>query len=90
MSSLSNAFHSISNWMSSNLLVLNTTKTEFLVIGSPQQLSELTSHSLNLGFLVDSHLSYHNQISAPVKPASIAFVTCVAYDHVLIWKLHPQ
>jgi hypothetical protein len=82
MSALSNAFNSISSWMSANLLALNPTKTEFLLIGSPQQLSKLKSNSLpltsdisltpvqfarNLGFIVDSHLSYHNQISALSK-----------------------
>jgi len=82
MAALSDVFHSISNWMSANLLALNPTKTEFLLIGRPQQLSKLTSHSLsltsdvsltpvhfarNLGFIVDSNLSYHNQISALSK-----------------------
>jgi hypothetical protein len=82
MSALSNAFHSISNWMSANLMVLNPTKTEFLLIGTPHQLSKLSSHSLsltsetslapvnlarNLGFIVDSNLSYHHQISALSK-----------------------
>jgi hypothetical protein len=82
MSALSTAFHSISNWMSANLLVLNPTKTEFLLIGTPHQLSKLDSHSLtltselsltpvpsarNLGFIVDSNLSYHHQISALSK-----------------------
>ena len=34
--------------MSANLLFLNPTKTEFLLISNPQQLSKLTSHSLPL------------------------------------------
>ena len=57
----------------------NLTKTEFLLMGRPQQLSKLTSRSLpltsdisltpvhyarNLGFIVDSNFSYRNQISA--------------------------
>ena len=82
MSALSNAVHSVSNWMSANLLVLNPTKTVFPFIGRPQQLSKLTSHSFplisdiiltpvhaarNLAFIVDSSLSYHNQISALSK-----------------------
>ena len=48
MSVLSDAFNFISNWMSANLLGLNPTKTEFLIIGRPQQLSKLTGHSLPL------------------------------------------
>ena len=73
-----NAYHPISNLMSANLLVLNPTKTEFLLISGPQQLSELISHSLpltadismtqvhfsrNLGFIVD----YHSQSCALSK-----------------------
>ena len=46
MSALSNAFQSISSWMSANLLVLNTTKTEILLIGGP--LPKLASYSLLL------------------------------------------
>ena len=80
MLALSNAFHSISKWLSANRLVLNPTKTEFLPIGRPQQLSKLTSHCLpltsdinltpghfarNLGFIIHSTLSCHNQMSAP-------------------------
>ena len=33
----------VSSWMSSNLLSLNPNKTEFLVIGTPQQLSKLNN-----------------------------------------------
>jgi hypothetical protein len=33
--------------MSANLLVLNLTKTEFLVIGNPQQLAKLNNPVLN-------------------------------------------
>ena len=38
---LQSAIAQVSSWMSSNLLVLNPTKTEFLVIGNPQQLAKL-------------------------------------------------
>ena len=68
--------------MAANLLALNSSKTDFLIIGSPQQLAKLTASSLsltpgtnigasstarNLGFIFDSHLSYHDQISALTK-----------------------
>ena len=81
-SSLQTAFSSVSSWMASNLLALNPTKTEFLIIGSPQQLEKVSVSSIslpsnitvnvsssarNLGFVFDSHLSHHEQISALTK-----------------------
>jgi hypothetical protein len=68
--------------MSSNLLALNPSKTEFLVIGTPQQLSKLNNPVLlfdaittispvtsarNLGILFDNHLSFDKQITALSK-----------------------
>jgi len=38
----------VCNWMSSNFLSLNPSKTEFLIIGLPQQLSTLNNHSIHL------------------------------------------
>jgi hypothetical protein len=64
--------------MTANFLTLNQTKTEFLIIGLPQQLAKISSPSLaipgvppiqpctsarNLGFIFDSSLSFTNQIS---------------------------
>ena len=81
-SSLSAAFQSISKWMSLNMLALNPSKTEFLLIGSPQQLDKIPDSSMtltqdtvlspansarNLGFIFDSHLSYHDHISTITK-----------------------
>ena len=65
--------------MSSNFLSLNPSKTEFLLIGLPQQLSKLSNpiihlpnnvtlslvHSArNLGIIVDTNLTFSQQISA--------------------------
>ena len=65
--------------MSANLLSLTPNKTEFLVIGTQQQLSKLNNPVLvidpntiitpvtsarNLGVLFDNHLSFNSQISA--------------------------
>jgi hypothetical protein len=65
--------------MSANLLTLNPSKTEFLVIGNPQQLSKLNNprltldcntaivpahHARNLGVIFDNNLSFRNQITA--------------------------
>ena len=69
----------VSSWMSANLLALNPSKTEFLVIGNPQQLSKLNNpqlsfdcnttivpahHARNLGVIFDNNLSLDNQITA--------------------------
>ena len=65
--------------MSSNYLTFNPSKTEFLLIGLPQQTSKIVNPSLslptiklimpslsakNLGFIFDSTLSFSKQISS--------------------------
>ena len=82
ISSLQSTLQQISNWMSANLLTLNPSKTEFLVIGLPQQLAKISNPSLspspgttilpsnsarNLGFIFDRHLDFSDQISAVSK-----------------------
>ena len=82
LQSLQDAFKAVSDWMSPNLLALNPPKTEFLLIGTPQQLAKIADISLvltpdtiltpaksarNLGFIFDTHLSHHDQISALTK-----------------------
>jgi len=56
--------------MTANLLSLNSSKTEFLLIGLSKQLAKIhnsslsTTHSVrNLGFIFDEHLSFSDQIS---------------------------
>ena len=56
--------------MNANLLTLNSSKTEFLLIGLENQLAKIhnssldTSHSArNLGFIFDEHLSISDQIT---------------------------
>jgi hypothetical protein len=82
---LQSVFSRISNWMSANLLSLNPSKTEFLVISLPQQIAKLNKPFLtidrntfltpvpsarNLGFLIDSNLSFDQQISALSRSCS--------------------
>ena len=77
ISHLQNALTQITSWMTSNhLLSLNSTKTEFLLIGLRWQLSKIHSSSTsldttlsarNLGFIFDEHLSFSDQISALSK-----------------------
>ena len=45
---LESAISSVSNWMSANLLTINHSKTEFLIIGLPQQLSKLSFSCIRL------------------------------------------
>ena len=76
ISQLQNALTHITSWMTSNLLSINSSKTEFLLIGLKQQLSKIhnsstsidtTQSASNLGFIFDEHLSFSDQISALSK-----------------------
>jgi len=69
--------------MSANLLTLNSSKTEFLLIGLKQQLSKIDNSSLdtthsarNLGFVFDEHLTFSDQISTLSK-------SCYSHIHAL-------
>ena len=72
----------VSQWMSANLLSLNQSKTEFLLIGLPAQLPKISAPSLlmssnasitptpsarNLGVIFDSTLSMSDHISSVSK-----------------------
>jgi len=66
---LQNDLQHLSSWMTANLLTLNSSKTEFLLIGLQQQLIKIHNCSLNttdsarnLSFIFDSHLQYHCHI----------------------------
>lgn len=75
---LSNVLDSVYKWLSSNYLCLNPSKTEFLLIGTPQQRAKVTSTSLsfcsttiqpsssarNLGVHFDQDLSLSRHISS--------------------------
>jgi len=59
---LQHSLQQISSWMTANLLTLSSSKTEFLLIGLPQQLAKINTSSLitthsarNLGFVLDEH-----------------------------------
>jgi len=54
--------------MSANFLTLNSSKTEFLIIGLKQKLSKIDSSSLNtaysarnLGFIFDENLTFSDR-----------------------------
>ena len=74
---LQTALKHISSWMSANLLTLNSSETEFLIIGiigHKQQFSKIdnssinTTHSArNLGFIFDENLTFSDEISSLSK-----------------------
>ena len=77
----------VSTWMSANLLSLNQSKTEFLLIGLPQQISKISEPTLivpanvtitlvqsarNLGVIFDSSLTMSDHISTVSKSCFLA------------------
>ena len=82
LETLTTTFNDILSWMNLNKLLLNPSKTEFLLIGTKQQrlkFSDLTNLSLsndiipvsssarNLGFIFDSDMSFSDQINSASK-----------------------
>jgi hypothetical protein len=77
------AIAEVSSWMSANLIMLNPSKTEFLLVGLPKQLSKIENPSIsmtptvvfitpvssarNLVVLFDSNLSLSDHISSIIK-----------------------
>ena len=71
---LQNALHRISSRVTANLLTLNSSKTEFLLIGLSKQLAKIHNFSLNtthsarnLSFIFDERLTFSDQISSVSK-----------------------
>jgi hypothetical protein len=74
---LSSALDSVYSWLTSNRLSVNPSKTEFLLVGTPQQRSKIisaslsfcnstltpTTHVRNLGVVFDADLSFKRHIS---------------------------
>jgi len=86
--------------MTANLLTLNSSKTEFLLIGLKQQLTKISSWSLdtahsahNLGFIFDEHI-FSDQISALSKSCSshIRQLRCIRpyLDHLATSTVHSK
>jgi len=72
---IQNAVQQVSFWMSANFISVNSSKTEFFIIGLKQQLSKIHNSSFNttrsackLGFIFDEHLTFSDQISSLSKP----------------------
>ena len=83
LSFLSTTLDSVYSWLASNRLFVNPSKTEYLLIGNPQQCKKIISNSItfcstnisptdsarNLGVIFDSNLTFTKQISAVCKSA---------------------
>ena len=77
LNTLSASLDAVYSWLTFNRLSVNPDKTEFLLIGTPQQCSKIThtslifrgkllsssAHARNLGVELDSHLTFDNHIS---------------------------
>ncbi len=77
----------IKNWMTSNVLLLNSEKTEVIIMGHKNHTSNNLEHCLtldgcslyssssvrNLGVLFDSNLSFDNHVSSICKTAFLIF-----------------
>jgi len=90
---LQSALQAISCWMSANLLTLNTSRTEFLVIGLKQQLAKINSCSLdtvhcarNLDFIFYEHRTFSDLYLLFLNPATHIFVNFATSVHILISK----
>ena len=71
---LQNALTQISSSMTANLPTLNSSRTEFLLIGLSKQLAKINNSSLNtthavrnLSFIFGEHLTFPDQISSVSK-----------------------
>ena len=88
--------------MTANLLSLNPSKTELMLIGLPQQISKIFNPSLslpsnhpitptdsarNLGFIFDSSLSFSEQISSLSSACNYHFRDLRRIRHTLDLKI---
>jgi len=79
--------------MNANLLTLNSSKTDFLLIGFSQQFAKINTCSLvttHSGFIFDEHLTFSDQIfalSLSLNTAIIIFVNFAVFVLILTLKL---
>ena len=90
VNALGDCLHAVRNWMLNDKLMINDTKTEFLVIGTKQQLSKINIDHIivgnnritpvpcvkNLGFWFDENFKMDLQIS---KTCNACFLSIVQY-----------
>ncbi len=82
LSKLRECVKNVKDWMTNNFILLNSDKTEILLIGPKNSTQKLLDYNLqldgchapsstvqNLGVILDSNLSFENQISHFTKTA---------------------
>ncbi len=77
LSKLTECVKNIKDWMTSNFLLLNSDKTEILIIGPKNSTQNIMDHYYtitsstvkHLGVILDSNLSFENHISNVTKTA---------------------
>ena len=82
--------------MTANLLTLNSSKTEFLLIGLSKQLAKINNSSLNtivtthsarnLSLIFDEHLTFSDQISSVAKSCYYCICQLAVSVHTSIPK----
>ena len=88
---LNNDLCNVSNWLAGNKLSLNVAKTELIIIGSKQRLSQMDEGELNVhinetklkrvktckhpGFIIDENLSWNEYVNQIVKKAAFSLYT---------------
>ena len=85
--------------MTANLLTLNSSKTEFLLIGLSKQLAKINNSSLNttvtthsarnLSLIFDEHLTFSDQISSVAKSCYYCICQLAVSVHTSIPKQLP-
>ena len=86
---LNNDLCNISNWLARNKLSLNVAKTELIIIGSKQRLSQINEGELyvhinetklkrvttckHLGFIIDENLSWNEHVNQIVKKLPLVY-----------------
>ena len=102
--SLELCMNDIKDWMDSNRLKMNATKTEFIMFGSEKQLQKCTTKSLKvnndivptsdtikyLGAWLDQHLSFKTHIKKKCQTAMMNLQRIKAIHHMLSQEAYHQ
>ena len=89
VNTIENCIADVRNWMASNRICINDSKTEFVIIGSRKQLAKISVDSVtvgdaiikpvttvrNLGVLFDQHMKMSDHIGKICGKASTVSIT---------------
>jgi len=86
---LENTITIVANWMSSNFLSLNPSKTELLIFGLPQQLSKLNKPTIHLpNNVIFSLVDSARNLYVIFDKKCVICATRAGLNHVLDVRLH--